>query len=141
MTGEWRVVRKDGSIRTVLVTAGRLELDEQVYKITTGYDMRGRSLTPQKDKDPQDALREVNHKVVSILTESINSIKSMSRLYDRLRQAPSVTSIGLKGYLDQNRDTLGMQIVVAIVGQHDGEFSVEDRESSTFLVRLPRMMD
>ena len=249
VTGEWRVVRKDGSIRTILVTAGRLELDDQVYKITTVYDMRGRSLTSQLDEDQQNALREVNHrvknhlnslqsmldlqlresegetKVVSILTESINRIKSMSRLYDRLQQAPSVKSIGLKDYLeslvsdvlstngrqeelesyldvedlqltveqglslglvvnelltnslkhaiprgssgyisvsvksagthievrvsdsgpglpadylDHNRETLGMQIVSAIVGRHDGEFSVEDAASSTFLVRLPQ---
>lgn len=252
VSGEWRVVRKDGSIRTILVTAGRLELDEIVYKITTVYDMRGRSLGSAIDEDQQTALREVTHrvknhlnslqsmlnlqleeskgetKVVGILTESINRIKSMSRLYDRLQQAPTVTSISLKEYLEslvsdivstngrqenleshldvedlqltveqgvslglvlnelvtnslkhaipqgssgwisvsvksagthiearvsdsgpgipadylhRNRATLGMQIVHAIVGQHSGEFSLEDPGSSTFLVRLPRMMD
>ncbi|MFW5827984.1 MAG: sensor histidine kinase, partial [Alkalispirochaeta sp.] len=163
-----------------------------------------------------------------ILTDSINRIKSMTRLYDRLQQAPSVASIGLKGYLDtlvsdivatggrqdhirvdldvedlqltveqgvslglilnelatnslkhaiphgtpgwisasvkstgpyiearvsdsgpgvsadyldESREQLGMQIVEAIVGQHSGEFSLEDPDTSTFLVRLPRMLD
>ena len=100
-----------------------------------------------------------------------------------LQQAPSVTTIGLKGYLDtlkhaipqgspgwisvsvkstgphiearvsdsgpgvsadyleQTRAKIGMQIVTAIVGQHSGEFFLEDPESSVFLVRLPRMLD
>lgn len=252
VSGEWRVVRKDGSIRTILVTAGHLELEDDVYKVTTVYDMRGRSLGSNVDEDRDNALREMSHrvknhlnslqstlhlqleesrdetKVVSILTESINRIKSMSRLYDRLQRAPAVTSIGLReyletlisdvvatggrqeetetdldvedlqltveqavslglvlnelvtnslkhaiphgepgrisvsvksagshiearvsdsgpgvspDYLDYNRETLGMQIVSAIVGQHNGEFFLEDPESSTFLVRLPRMMD
>lgn len=252
VSGEWRVVRKDGSIRTILVTAGRLELNGNSYKITTVYDMRGRSLGANLDEMQEHALREVNHrvknhlnslqsmlnlqlyesegeaKVVSILTDSINRIKSMSRLYDRLQQAPSVTSIGLKGYLDtlltdiistggrqerveifldvedlqltveqgvslglilnelvtnslkhaippdtsgwiavsvksagshiearvsdsgpgvttdyldQTRENIGMQIVAAIIGQHNGEFTLEDPERSVFLVRLPRMLD
>lgn len=252
VSGEWRVVRKDGSIRTILVTAGRLELNGHSYKITTVYDMKGRSLGANLDDMQHYALREVNHrvknhlnslqsmlnlqlresegetKVVTILTDSINRIKSMSRLYDRLQQAPSVTSIDLKAYLetlisdvistggrqehveiqldvedlqitveqgvslglilnelvtnslkhaipqdtsgwisvvvksagthiearvsdsgpgvapdylDQTRENLGMQIVMAIVGQHNGEFDLEDPTRSVFLVRLPRMLD
>lgn len=252
VSGEWRVVRKDGSIRTILVTAGRLELNGNPYKITTVYDMRGRSIGSQLDEIQETSIREVTHrvknhlnslesmlnlqlresageaKVVSILTDSINRIKSMSRLYDRLQQAPSVASIGLKEYLDnlisdivttggqqeyveahldvedlqltveqgvslglilnelatnslkhaipqgttgwisvsvksagphiearvsdsgpgvsaeyldQTRERIGMQIVTAIVGQHEGEFLLEDPDSSSFLVRLPRMLD
>jgi len=34
-----------------------------------------------------------------------------------------------------------MQIVAAIVGQHEGEFLFEDPDNSTFLVRLPRKLD
>jgi len=252
VSGEWRVVRKDGSIRTILVTAGRLELNGNAYKITTVYDMKGRSIGSKLDDIQENSIREVTHrvknhlnsllsmldlqlresageaKVVSILTDSINRIKSMSRLYDRLQQAPSVASIGLKGYLDtlvsdivstggrqehvrvdldvedlqltveqgvslglilnelatnslkhaipqgtpgwisvsvkstgpyiearvsdsgpgvsadyldKSREQLGMQIVEAIVGQHSGEFILEDPDTSTFLVRLPRMLD
>ena len=124
VSGEWRVVGKDGSIRSILTTAGRLELENVVYKVTTVYDMRGRSLGAKFDEIQENALREVNHrvknhlnslqgmlslelfdsagetKIVSILTESINRIKSMSRLYDRLQQAPSIASIGLKEYLE-----------------------------------------
>ena len=44
-------------------------------------------------------------------------------------------------YLEQTRAKIGMQIVTAIVGQHSGEFFLEDPESSVFLVRLPRMLD
>mgnify|MGYP006269586335 CR=1 FL=1 len=252
VSGEWRVVGKDGSIRTILVTAGRLELNGRAHKITTVYDMQGRSLGANLNDMQYHALREVNHrvknhlnslqsmlnlqlresqgetKVVTILTDSINRIKSMSRLYDRLQQTPSVTSIDLKAYLetlisdvlstggrqeqvkihldvedlqltieqgvslglilnelvtnslkhaipedtfgwisvsvksagshiesrvadsgpgvssdylDQTRENLGMQIVMAIVGQHSGEFTLEDPERSMFLVRLPRMLD
>ena len=252
VSGEWQVVRKDGSIRTILVTAGRLKLEENLYKITTVYDMRGRSIGSKLDEIQETSIREVNHrvknhlnslqamlnleiqqaegetKVVGILTDSINRIKSMSRLYDRLQQAPAVTSIGLKAYienlisdivatggreeqveirldvedlqltveqsvslglilnelvtnslkhaipqeetgwisvsvksagthiearvgdsgpgvsddyLDRTRGSIGMQIVSAIVGQHEGEFTLEDPDSSTFLVRLPRMID
>ncbi|MFP4331191.1 MAG: sensor histidine kinase [Spirochaetaceae bacterium] len=252
VTGEWRVVGKDGSIRTILVTAGRLELHGTCYKITTVYDMRGRSIGSKLDKIQETSVREVTHrvknhlnslqsmldlqlqesagetKVVSILTDSINRIKSMTRLYDRLQQAPSVASIGLKGYLetliadilstggrhdhvrvdldvedlqltveqgvslglilnelatnslkhaiphrttgwisvsvkstgayiearvsdsgpgisadylDTSSEHLGMQIVSAIVGQHNGEFLLEDPDHSTFLVRLPRILD
>ena len=252
VSGEWRVVRKDGSFLRILVTAGRLELQGNSYKITTVYDMQGRSIGSKLDENQENAIREVSHrvknhlhslqsmldlqlreslgeaKVVSILTDSINRIKSMSRLYDRLQQAPSVASIGLKGYLDnlisdivstggrqehvqahldvedlqltmeqgvslglilnelatnslkhaipqgttgwlsvsvkstgphiearvsdsgpgvsadyldQAREGIGMQIVTAIVGQHEGEFLLEDPDSSTFLVRLPRRPD
>lgn len=252
VSGEWRVVRKDGSIRSILITAGRLELEDTVYKVTTVYDMRGRSLGANLDHMQENALREVNHrvknhlnslqgmlslqlldsegetKVVSILTDSINRIKSMSRLYDRLQQAPSVTSIGVREYLDtlisdivstggrqdqveasldvedlqltieqgvslglimnelvtnslkhaiphgstgrisvsvksagpyievrvsdsgsgvaadhldQTRENIGMQIVTAIVEQHNGEFLLEDPKNSVFLVRLPRLFD
>lgn len=252
VTGEWRVVRKDGSIRTVLVTAGRLELNGRPLKVTTVYDMKGRSLAGDREDDRNAALREVSHrvknhlnslqsmlhlqmeesegeeKVVEVLTDSINRIKSMSRLYDRLQQAPAVKSIDLRDYLqnlvadivktggrrdsvdidldvedlqltieqatslglilnelvtnslkhaispgaagrisvavrsagshiearvadsgpgvppdylEQNRSHLGMQIVTAIVGEHGGEFLLEDPESSRFLIRLPRMLD
>ncbi len=252
VSGEWNVVRKDGSIRTILVTAGRLELEGNSYKVTTVYDMQGRSIGSRLDEIQDNAIREITHrvknhlnslqsmldlqlresagesKIVSILTDSINRIKSMSRLYDRLQQAPSVTSIGLKGYLenlvsdiistggrdehvradldvedlqltveqgvslglilnelatnsfkhaiphgtsgwiavsvhsagpyiearvsdsgpgvsadylDKNREQLGMQIVSAIVAQHSGEFLLEEPNTSTFLVRLPRIFD
>jgi two-component sensor histidine kinase len=40
-------------------------------------------------------------------------------------------------YLDPASEGIGMQIVTAIVGQHEGEFLLEDPDSSTFLVRLP----
>ncbi|HKK49698.1 MAG TPA: PAS domain S-box protein [Alkalispirochaeta sp.] len=252
VSGEWRVVRKDGSIRTILVTAGRLDLYGNSYKITTVYDMQGRSIGSTLDDIQETSIREVTHrvknhlnslqsmlnlqlresagesKIVSILTDSINRIKSMSRLYDRLQQAPSVASIGLKGYLDtlisdivstggrqeqvqvhldvedlqltveqgvslglilnelatnslkhaipqgatgwisvsvkstgpyiearvsdsgpgvspdyldKSREQLGMQIVTAIVGQHQGEFILEDPDHSSFLIRLPRMLN
>ncbi len=252
VSGEWRVVRKDGSLRTILVTAGRFQLHNVVYKITTVYDMRGRSIGSKLNELQENSLREVNHrvknhlnslqsmldlqllesegeaKVVSILTDSINRIKSMSRLYDRLQHAPSVATIGLKeylstlisdivstggrqkhlevrldvedlqltveqgvslglilnelatnslkhalpegrpgwisvsvkstgayiearvsdsgpgvtaDYLDQTRERIGMQIVTAIIGQHNGDFVLEDPERSVFLVRLPRILD
>ncbi|TVR90880.1 MAG: PAS domain S-box protein [Spirochaetaceae bacterium] len=252
VSGEWVVGGKDGALRTVLITAGRLELEYTVYKITTVYDMRGRSTRANLDQMQENTLREVNHrvknhlnslqsmlylqllesegetKIVSILTDSINRIKSMSRLYDSLQNASSVTSIGLKAYLDsliadivstggredlvevsldvedlkltveqgvslglilnelatnslkhaipqggsgsisisvhstgpyiearisdsgpgvsadyldQTRESIGMQIISAIVGQHAGDFFLEDPERSQFVVRLPRVMD
>ncbi len=251
VSGEWRVIRKDGSVCTILVTAGRLQLNNTVYKITTVYEMQGRSIGARLDHNQENALREVAHrvknhlnslqsmltlqllesegetKVVSILTDSINRIKSMSRLYDRLQRNPSVATVGLNeylntlisdivstggreeyvdvqldaedlqitieqgvslglilnelatnslkhaipegtpgwisvsvksagthiearisdsgpgvsaDYLDQTRERIGMQIVTAIVGQHSGEFVLEDPESSLFLVRLPRIV-
>jgi two-component sensor histidine kinase len=42
------------------------------------------------------ALREVAHRVKNHL----NSLKSMSRLYDRLQRDPSVTTVGLNEYLE-----------------------------------------
>ena len=252
VSGEWRVVGKDGSIRSVLVTAGRLTLKGQLFKVTTVYDMKGRSLQAHSEWDRRNALREVNHRVknhlaslqsmlslelrraerennvVDVLTASINRIKSMSQLYDRLQHAPEVngislhdylhglisdvlstggrgdqvesrvdvedlqltveqaTSLGLilnelitnslkhaissdetgwisvtvkstgsyiearvadsgaglpPDYLERGSANLGLQIVEAVVGRHDGEFILEEPGSSRFLVRLPRMVD
>jgi len=88
------------------------------------YDMQGRSIGPRLDHIQENSLREVAHrvknhlnslqsmltlqlresegetKVISILTDSINRIKSMGRLYDRLQYDPSVATIGLRGYLE-----------------------------------------
>lgn len=252
VTGEWRVVRNDGSIRTILVTAGRLLLNNQPYKVTTVYDMQGKSLGGDAERSRRDALREVSHRVknhlnslqsmlnlqlkeakrekrvVGILTDSINRIKSMSRLYDRLQKAPEVHGISLREYLDalvsdlvatggrqesvtpylevedlqltieqatslgliinelvtnslkhaispgssgwirisvrsagrhiearvsdsgpgiaqdsgkETSGSLGMQIIEAIVGQHNGEFRLEDADHATFVVRLPRLSE
>jgi PAS domain S-box-containing protein len=151
VTGEWRVVRKDGSIRTILVTVGRLELDDTPYKITTVYDMRGRSLASNLDENQHNALREVNHRVKNHLNSLKHAVPQGNSGWISLSVKSAGTHIearvsdsgpGLPAdYLGQNRETLGMQIVTAIVGQHDGEFYVEDAETSTFLVRLPRLMD
>ena len=250
VSGEWSVVGKDGAMQSVLITAGRFKIENTVYKVTTVYNMHGRSLRANFEQIQENTLREVNHrvknhlnslqsmlylelfesesdsKIVSILTNSINRIKSMSRLYDSLQNAPSVTSIGLKAYLesliadivatggredsvevsldvedlqltveqgvslgiilnelatnslkhaipqggsgsisisvhstgtyiearvsdsgpgvpadylDQTRESIGMQIISAIVGQHSGEFFLEDPECSLFVVHLPRL--
>lgn len=252
VSGEWRVVRKDGSFRTVLVTAGRLELDGSRYKVTTVYEVNHGSRGTRADDDRRNALREINHrvknhlstlqsmldlqleesrgedKIVGILTDSINRIKSINRLYDRLQVAPEAKSINLRDYLDglladlvktggrdehveirrdvedlqltveqatslglvlnelvtnslkhgipenddgwisvslgseathialevsdsgpgvppdyleEHSETLGMQIITAIVSQHEGEFFLKDPSTSTFVVRLPRIID
>jgi len=251
VSGEWRVLRKDGSLCTVLITAGRLQLNGSMYKVTTVYELNGRSIRSDPDGTRRTTLREVTHRVknhlnslqsmlslqleasqreqtvVQILSESINRIKSMSRIYERLQEDPEITSVGLQAYVkalsadilatggrdesvaidydvedlhltveqatslgliinelmtnslkhalpvgtpgtisiairstgayiearvsdsgpgvpsfrhESNPDNLGMQIVLAIVGQHRGEFRLESSGSSTFLVRLPRIV-
>ncbi|NBC29778.1 MAG: PAS domain S-box protein [Spirochaetes bacterium] len=129
-SGEWVVRRKDGSDRTVLVTAGRLILsDGRRYKVTTVYDITERSTGTrdlERELEKRELLlREAHHRVknhlasleamlqmqlradsgdidpVSVLTESVNRVKTMSRLYDRLSRAPSAYHVDLKDYIEE----------------------------------------
>jgi two-component sensor histidine kinase len=168
-----------------------------------------------------------DERAAQILADSINRIKTMSRLYDRLQGAPDVTTVDMQSYvralatdvgrsqresravhldvevdplhvvvdqaisiglivnelvtnslkhaipagrsgtihirvhgrsgyielrvsdsgpgvdadyLERRSDSLGIQIVTAIVERHGGEFTLEDPEHSAFLVRLPRRL-
>jgi len=90
VSGEWRVVRKEGSVCTILVTA----LREVAHRVTNHLKSLQSMLTLQLRES------EGETKVVSILTDSINWIKSMSRLYDRLQRDPSVATVGLREYLE-----------------------------------------
>ncbi len=126
VSGEWQVVRKDGTVATVLVTAGLLETrDGEHFKVTTVYDITDRRPRVLSLESPIDRaeLREVHHRVKNhlqslqamlsmevqnakddkklsdVLTSSINRINAMSRLYDRLQDKPEVKTVALKEYL------------------------------------------
>ena len=49
--GEWTVMRKDGTLRDVMVTAGRLEQDGALFKVSTVMDITSR-------KEAEEALRK-----------------------------------------------------------------------------------
>lgn len=128
-SGEWVVRRKDGTVRTVLVTAGRLVThDGNRYKVTTVQDvtdirLRNRDLE-QELRKRELLLREVHNRVknhlgsleamlrmqlrvdpadidpVGVLTESVNRVKTMSRLYERLNHTQDAYRVDLKHYLE-----------------------------------------
>ena len=133
--GEWRVQRKDGTIRDVLVTAGRLVTEDgSRYKVTTVYDITDRKLRHRKLESELEKrellLREVHHRVknnlnslesmmqlqlrskaqdsniADVLTESINRIKTMSNLYDRLNHSRNLRVVDLQDYLSGLVDDL-----------------------------------
>ncbi|MGM0673514.1 MAG: sensor histidine kinase [Spirochaetota bacterium] len=128
-TGEWTVQRKDGQLRDVLVTAGRLVTEDGArYKVTTVYDITDRNIRRRQMEEEVEKrklmLREVHHRVknnlsslegmlqlqmqsraddahlVEILTESINRIKTMGRLYDRLNDTPDSKVVELHTYFE-----------------------------------------
>jgi PAS domain S-box-containing protein len=127
--GEWEFIRRDGERRVVLVTAGRLQTsDGKRYKVTTVYDITERNLKKRNletDLKRRELLvREMHHRVknhlaslesmlrlqlqtrrddtvlLEALTDSINRIKTMSRLYDRLNSAQNLDMVELDSYLD-----------------------------------------
>lgn len=101
VSGEWRVVRKDGSVCSILVTAGRFQLREEHVNIHL---------------DAEDLQLTIDARISDC--------------------GPGVST----DYLDQTRERIGMQIVTAIVGQHSGEFVLEDPDTSLFPMRLPRIL-
>lgn len=133
VSGEWQVIRKNATVATVLITAGRLETaGGEKFKVTTVYDITNREPrvpSPQRAADSLE-LREINHRVknhlqslqammsmevqnarddkklAEILTLSINRINTMSRLYDRLQEKPDVKTVALKEYLSSLVDDI-----------------------------------
>lgn len=128
-SGEWLVRRRDGADRTVLVTAGRMNTaDGSRYKVTTVQDITERRLKNRdlehELRKRELLLREVHHRVknhlafleamlrmqsrndpadidpVGVLTESVNRVKTMSRLYERLNHAQDDYRVDLKHYLE-----------------------------------------
>lgn len=136
LPADWRVQRKDGEVRRVFVTAGRMiGTDGLPYKVTTVADV---TAWKQHDEDLAEEieaknvlLREVHHRVknnlnmlssllslqlehhrddqrlIGILTGSINRIKTMGAIYERLHQSGSSTRVDLADYVGRlTRDLL-----------------------------------
>lgn len=130
VTGQWHVIRKDGSVATIFVTAGRLEAPTgESFKVTTVYDLENRNVRGYPDHQLSAAsshdviLREIHHRVknhllslqammsmeardardhpqlAQVLNSSINRIKAMSRLYDRLQDDPEAKTVSVARYL------------------------------------------
>ena len=128
LPADWRVQRKDGEVRDVFVTAGRMiGIDGLPYKVTTVADV-----TEWKQRDADLAteieaknmlLRELHHRVknnlnmlssllslqlehhrddqrlIDALTDSINRIKTMGAIYERLHQSESPVRVDLADYV------------------------------------------
>ena len=124
----WRVQKKTGEIRTVFVTAGRMMgTDGRQYKITTISDITDQ-IQHEADlaralEEKRILLREVHHRVrnnlntlsalldlqrqqhsdnsefVSLLTVSINRVKTMSQIYERLNETDSDAQVRLDDYV------------------------------------------
>lgn len=129
LPAEWRVRRKDGEIRNIYVTAGRMiAADGRPYKVTTVTDV---TLWKKRDEELAAALaekdvllREVHHRVknnlntlssmlnlqleqhrddgriAEILTVSVNRIKTMSAIYERLHRRGSASVVDAAVYLE-----------------------------------------
>jgi PAS domain S-box-containing protein len=58
--GEWRVLRKDGAIRDVIVTAGYLEQGGEPFQVTTVLDVTEQKCTARKLHDREQLLSAIN---------------------------------------------------------------------------------
>ena len=58
-TGEWRVQQKDGTLRTVIVTAGRMEQDGEPFKVTTVMDVTKRKQAEEALNAERDLLENI----------------------------------------------------------------------------------
>lgn len=130
LPAEWRVMRRDGEVRNIQVTAGRMiGTDGRPYKVTTVADITEwkeyRGALEEALEEKRLLLREVHHRVKNnlntlssllnlqleqhqgderisgALTDSINRIKTMSVVYERLHQTSSPTSIDLSEYMQR----------------------------------------
>jgi PAS domain S-box-containing protein len=130
LPADWRVQRSDGEIRNIYVTAGRMiGTDGRPYKVTTVADVTAwkqydADLAEQVE-EKQMLLREVHHRVknnlntlssllslqldqhrddariADVLTVSINRIKTMGSIYERLHQSNSHTRVDLPHYIER----------------------------------------
>lgn len=130
LPADWRVERNDGEVRNIYVTAGRMiGTDGRPYKVTTVADVTAwkqydADLAEQIEAK-QTLLREVHHRVknnlntlssllslqldehrgderiADVLTVSINRIKTMGSIYERLHQSNSHTRVDLPDYVER----------------------------------------
>ncbi len=128
MPQDWRVQRKDGTVRDIFVTAGRMiGNDGRPYKVTTVTDVTARRQNRAQLEDAlrqkEILLREVHHRVKNNLntlssiitlqqnqvgseTETgkalsvvMNRIRAISSVYERLHQAGDATYIDVEEYI------------------------------------------
>lgn len=130
MPTEWQVKTKEGIIKDVFVTAGRMvNEDGKVYKITTVTDITERKnqlRSLQKSLKEREVLeREIFHRVknnlnmvvslfqlqksrikenpeaVDILSSGISRVKSLALLHEKLYKQGDILTIDVKDYLLQ----------------------------------------
>ena len=95
MPAEWRVQRKDGAIRSVYVTAGRMiGTDGRPYKVTTVTDMTDRKENEQHLqttlREKEMLMKELHHRVKNNLN-MLASIVALERDKDTLNEAARET--------------------------------------------------
>jgi PAS domain S-box-containing protein len=126
--GEWQVKCKDGSIKDIYVTAARMHSRSgQIFKVTTVTDITEKKRYTQKLEsilaEKEQLVREVHHrvknnlnivsgllymqaekveeqpKIYELFTESINRIRTLSFIHEKLYKRDNLACIDLKDYL------------------------------------------
>jgi len=126
--GEWQVKCKDGSIKDIYVTAARMHSRSgQIFKVTTVTDITEKKRYTQKLEsilaEKEQLVREVHHrvknnlnivsgllymqaekveeqpKIYGLFTESINRIRTLSFIHEKLYKRDNLACIDLKDYL------------------------------------------
>lgn len=126
--GEWQVKCKDGSIKDIYVTAARMHSrNGQIFKVTTVADITEKKRYTQKLEsilaEKEQLVREVHHRVKNnlnivsgllymqaekveeqpqvygLFTESINRIRTLSFIHEKLYKRDNLACIDLKDYL------------------------------------------
>ena len=126
--GEWQVKCKDGSIKDIYVTAARMHSRSgQIFKVTTVADITEKKRYTQKLEsilaEKEQLVREVHHRVKNnlnivsgllymqaekvedqpqvygLFTESINRIRTLSFIHEKLYKRDNLACIDLKDYL------------------------------------------
>ncbi len=145
MPQDWRVQRKDGEVRDIFVTAGRMiGNDGHPYKVTTVTDRhRNESQLEEALKQKEILLREVHHRVknnlntlasiislqqnhagahsevLDALGVVMNRIRAISSVYERLHQSGDSVQIDLQEYVS------GLVNDIVAGAEHSGELSVD----------------
>lgn len=126
--GEWQVKCKDDSIKDIYVTAARMHSRSgQIFKVTTVTDITEKKRYTQKLEnilaEKEQLVREVHHRVKNnlnivsgllymqaekveeqpqvygLFTESINRIRTLSFIHEKLYKRDNLACIDLKDYL------------------------------------------
>ncbi len=153
-SGEWQVVAKNGQVKDIYVTAGRMVAkDGRAFKVTTVEDISERKKLindlERSLSEKETLMKEIHHRVKNnmnmisgllylqadtmnsnddakdALMQSINRIKTLALVHEHLYKSENLANVSIKNYLE----SLVNDIVATFSMQHmvvDFNVRIED---------------